>query len=126
MESYSLPKNSRVIKTANNKKNKKISELLQMRDQMINNKIDDQIIKKFIDEQYEIINNQYQKNINKKSDDKKIIDKKRNDAIQFLLKNKKFLELNNATPEYIKEYVKKQYEDINKTYVLNDGINFID
>ncbi len=120
MESY------KVIKIANNKKNKKINELLQIRDQMINNKIYNQIIKKFTDEQYEIINGEYQKNINKKKNDKKIIDRKRNDAIQFLLKNKKFLELNNATPEYIKDYVKKQYEDINKTYILDDGINFID
>ena len=126
MENYSLPKNSKIIKNANTKKNKKINELLQTRDQMINNNIDNEIIKKYVDEQYEEINTNYQKSINKKSNPKKIMDKRRDDAIQFLLKNKAFLEQNKVKPEYIKEYVQKQYNDINNTYVLDNGINFID
>jgi hypothetical protein len=126
MENYSLPKNSKIIKNATTKKNKKINELLQTRDQMINNNIDNKIIKKYIDQQFEEINVDYQKNINKKSNPKKIMDKRRDDAVQFLLKNKSFLEQNKVKPEYIKEYVQKQYEDINRTYVLDDGINFID
>jgi hypothetical protein len=129
MENYILPKNSRMIKIANLTKNKKISELLQIRDQMINNNIKEQDIKKFTDEQYEKINDEYIKNINKKIDIKKEINKKRNNAVQFLLKNKNFLEQNKAPPEYIKQYVRKQYEDINKRYLLknvDDGINFID
>jgi hypothetical protein len=93
---------------------------------MINNNIDEQTIKKYVDEQYEIINKNYEKSINKKTNPKKIIDKKREDAIKFLLKNKSFLEQNNADPEYIKEYVEKQYDDINKTYIIDNGINFID
>jgi hypothetical protein len=125
MENYSLLKNSKIIKIANNKKNKKINNLLLLRDEMINNNIDDQIIQKYINEQYEIINTEYQKNINKKGDTQKIMNKKRDDALQFLFKNKIFLEQNNANPEYIKEYVKNQYNDINKTYE-NDNINFID
>jgi hypothetical protein len=126
MDNYSLPKNSKIIKIATTKKNKKVSELLQLRDQMINNNVDHKMIKKYIDEQYEIINTEYQKSINKKVDLKKNIDNRRKEAVQFLLKNKSFLEQNKASPEYILEYVRKQYEDINKTYVLNDGINFID
>ena len=126
MENYSLPKNSRIIKIATTKKNNKINELLQTRDQMINNNINHEIIKKYIDEQYEEINVNYQKSINKKTNPKKVMDKRRNEAIQFLLKNKLFLEQNNAKPEYITEYVRKQYEDINNTYVLDNGINFID
>jgi hypothetical protein len=126
MENYNLQKNSRIIKIATTKKNNKINELLQLKDTMINNNIDTQIIKKYIDEQYNIINNNYQESINKKRDLKKNINKRREEAIKFLLKNKHFLEQNKANPEYIKEYVKKQYEDINKTYVIDDGINFID
>jgi tRNA/tmRNA/rRNA uracil-C5-methylase (TrmA/RlmC/RlmD family) len=126
MENYSLPKNSRIIKIATTKKNKKINELLQIRDQMINNTIDIEIIKKYVNEQYEEINLKYLNSINKKTNPKKIMDKKREEAIQFLLKNKNFLEQNNAKPEYITEYVRKQYEYINKTYVLDDGIHFID
>jgi len=126
MENYNLQKNSRVNKIATTKKNKKINELLQIKETMINNNIDEQTIKKYVDEQYEIINKNYEKSINKKTNPKKIIDKKREDAIKFLLKNKSFLEQNNADPEYIKEYVEKQYDDINKTYIIDNGINFID
>lgn len=125
MENYNLLKNSRIIKNANNKKNKKINELLLIRDEMMNNNIDNKIIQKYVNEQYEIINTEYQKNINKKIDNQKLMSKKRDDALQFLFKNKSFLEQNNANPEYIKEYVKNQYHDINKTYE-NDNINFID
>ena len=126
MENYILPKNSRIIKIATTKKNKKINELLQIKETMIHNNIDDKIIKKYMDEQYTLINDNYQKNVNKKINPKKEMDKRREEAIKFLLKNKCFLEQNNAKPEYINEYVKKQYEDINKTYVINDNINFID
>jgi len=126
MENYSLPKDSKIFKIANNKKKKKISELLQMKEQMVTNNMDEKTIKKFIDEQYELINVEYQKCITKKVNTTKIMNKKRTNAIQFLLKNKSFLEQNNANPEYIKEYVKKQYDDINKTYTQNDNINFID
>ena len=128
MENYSLPKNSRIIKIATTKKNKKINELLQIRDQMINNTIDIEIIKKYVNEQYEEINLKYLNSINKKTNPKKIMDKKREEAIQFLLKNKNFLEQNKVDPEYIKEYVKKQYDDINKSYSFNeyDNIGFID
>ena len=119
---------SKVIKSATNKKNKKINELLKIKEQMINNNIGEKIIQKFIDDEYLIINTVYEKSINKKNDTKKEMNKKRNKAIEFLLKNKNFLEQNNADIDYIKEYVKKQYEDINKTYSLNenDTIGFID
>lgn len=126
MQNYNLLKNDRTIKIATNKKNKKITDLLQLKEDMISNKIDNTIIKKIIDEQYKIINQDYEKAINKKVDKAKIIDKKKKEALDFLFKNKIFLELNNASPSYIEEYVKNQYEDINRTYVLDDGINFID
>ena len=126
MESYNLQKNSRIIKIATTKKNKQINELLQMKETMIDNNIDIQTIKKYVDEQYEIINQNYQKSINKNKNPSKVMNKRREDAVKFLLKNKNFLEQCNANPDYIKEYVRNQYEDINKTYVIDDGINFID
>jgi hypothetical protein len=49
--------------------------------------MDINLIKKFVDDEYEIINTNYQKSINKKTNPKKIMDKKRDDAVQFLLKN---------------------------------------
>ena len=126
MENYSLSKNSKTVKLATTKKNKKINELLQIRDTMIMNNINQDIIKKYVDEQYKIINTDYEKRIQKNIDPKKEMNKKRDDAIKFLLKNKTFLELNKASPEYIINYVKKQYDDINNTYVLDNGIHFID
>lgn len=113
---------------ATNKKNKKINELLKIKDIMINNNIDNKIINKFIQDEYLIINKIYDKSINQKKNINKIINKKREKAIEFLLKNKNFLEQNNVNPEYIKIYVEKQYEDINNTYNLNDKdlIGFID
>lgn len=126
MENINLTKNSRIIKIANNKKKKKINELLKIKDEMINNNIDEQIIKKYIDEQYININFIYEKSINKKIDINIIMNKKRNNALEFLIKNKKFLEENNIDSEYIKEYVKKQYEDLNKTYMITDKFGFID
>ncbi len=119
---------SKVIKIATNKKNNKINELLKIKEQMINNNIDEKIIQKFIDDEYLIINTVYEKSINKKNDTKKVMNKRRKNAIEFLLKNERFLEQNKVDPEYIKEYMKKQYEEINKIYTLieDDNIGFID
>ena len=121
-----------IIKNATIKKNKKINELLKMKESMIEQNISDKIIKKYVDEQYEIINNEYTKNINKKINPNKLMNKRKEKAVEFLIKNKLFLEQNKVKQEYIDLYVKKQYEDINKTYVVQknnikkDDIDFID
>jgi hypothetical protein len=111
-----------IIKNATIKKNKKINELLKMKETMIEQNINDEIIKKYIEEQYEIINNEYNKNINKKINPVKIMNKRKEKAVEFLIKNKLFLEQNKVKQEYIDLYVNKQYEDINKTYVIKNNI----
>jgi len=124
--------NTNIIKNATVKKNKKINELLKMKESMIEQNISDKIIKKYVDEQYEIINNEYTKNINKKMNPNKLMNKRKEKAVEFLIKNKLFLEQNKVKQEYIDLYVKTQYEDINKTYVIQknnikkDDIDFID
>ena len=47
---------------------------------------------------------------------------KREAAIDFLLKNKTFLEENGVKPEQIKKFVDKEYGIINKKYPINDTI----
>ena len=69
--------NTNIIKNATVKKNKKINELLKMKESMIEQNISDKIIKKYVDEQYEIINAEYQKNINKQTNTTKNMDKRR-------------------------------------------------
>jgi hypothetical protein len=135
----------RTIIIANNKKQNSIKNILLLRDEMIYHKIDDNLIKQFIDEQYNIINKEYDEKIKKfeKNNDvksKKIrlteIKKKRKKAVDFLLKNKFFMEEHSVNKESIKNYVDKEYDEINKYYNYNnidrytdinlDYINFID
>ncbi len=135
----------RSITMAENWKNKEIKHVLELRDEMIANNIDEKLIKKYVDEQYNKINQEYEKKINKyyekqkKSENKNLekdIKQKREKAIQFLLKNKAFLEEKGASKEYIKKYVDAQYDIINQTYQIDtsdpyssinlDSVNFID
>jgi len=131
----------RSITMANNWKNKEI----ELRDEMIANNIDNILITKYINEQYDRINLEYETKIKKYNDKQKKLEnknlekdikQKRDKAVQFLLKNKAFLEENGASKEYIKKYVDKQYNTINLTYNIEytdpydsidlDKINFID
>jgi hypothetical protein len=119
----------RSIVIANNKKQNEIKNILSLRDEMIENSIDPILIKKFVDEQYEKINRNYEDKIAKHNIKKekilqnneitskiKNIKKKREKAVDFLLKNKTFLEEHGASKEYIKKYVEKQYNEINEFY----------
>lgn len=115
----------RGIVIANNKKQTDIKNVLILRDEMLANKIDEKLIKKFLDEQYEKINGEYEKRITKHTENtknqakKKSIQenkKKREKAVEFLLKNKTFLEEHGASKEYVKKYVEKQYQEINEYY----------
>ncbi len=133
----------RAIVMANNKKQKQINNILMLRDEMIKNSIDSTLIKKFMDEEYEKINKEYQMkiekantNLNGKSKETetktnsnkknnlnpsvKEIKKKREKAVEFLLKNKSFLEEHGASKEYIKKYVEKQYQEINEYYNIEN------
>jgi hypothetical protein len=114
---------SRGVVLAENKKQIKIKELLIIRDEMIKNSIDENLIKKYIDGEYNKISKEFEDRVNKynqkKQNDKKSnvnIKKKKEKAIEFLLKNKFFLENNGASKEYITDYVIKQYEEINDYY----------
>ena len=149
MENYKtknkMNKVPRSITMANNWKNKEIKHVLELRDEMIANNIDNNLIKKYIDEQYDKINQGYEIKIKKYYDKQKKLEnknvekdvkQKREKAVEFLLKNKAFLEENGASEEYIKKYVDRQYNIINLTYNIDysdpydlidlDKINFID
>ena len=120
----------RAVVMANNKKQKQIQNILSLRDEMIKNSIDSTLIKKFIDEEYDKINKEYELKIKKNKEktkkssgdndynkNVKELKKKRDKAIEFLLKNKSFLEEHGASKEYVKKYVDKQYQEINEYYV---------
>jgi hypothetical protein len=138
-------KTPRSIIMAENWKNKEIKHILELRDEMLANNIDDNLIKKYIDEQYDKINQEYETKIKKYYDKQKKLEnksvekdvkQKRDKAVQFLLKNKNFLEENGASKEYIKKYVDIQYNMINLTYNIDysdpydtinlELVNFID
>jgi hypothetical protein len=145
MESKSNQKKSKAITIATNKRTHELNHILELRDEMIENKIDEKLIKKYVDEQYERINQEYNLRIKKHQDNelkkqKKLVNQdmkiKRSKAIDFLLKNKIYLEENGYKPEYIKKYVDKQYKEINLIYTPDpedpiyrvdlDQVNFID
>ena len=135
----------RSITMSENWKKREIKHVLELRDEMLANNIDETLIKKYVDEQYYKINQEYESKINKylekqkKQEDKKLekdIKEKRKKAIQFLLKNKAFLEEKGVNKEYIKKYVDTHYNQINQLYILDnsdpydtidlDTINFLD
>lgn len=136
---------SRVLTIAKNKRNREIKYVLELRDEMIINKIDQKLINKYLDEQYIKINQEYEEKIKKYQENKlkkqtKLIEKelkvKRKKAIEFLLKNKVYLEEKGYKSEYIKKYVDKHYNEINQNYSIDsedniynvnlDQVNFID
>jgi hypothetical protein len=115
------------VTMANNKKQAEIKNILSLRDEMIKNSIDNDLIKQFLDDQYNKINKEYEERINKynqkqnpQNNQIKKIKKKREKAIEFLLKNKTFLEEHGASKEYIKKYVNKQYQEINEYYDITN------
>jgi hypothetical protein len=136
-------KKLRGVTMADNWKKQEIKNIINLRDEMIENNIDNNLIDKYVNEEYEKINREYnekiikvqkKENLNKKHIDKKMINKKKQ-AIKNLLKDKDILEQRGANPEYIKNYLEKQYTEINKNYEKNkdtiynidlEKINFID
>lgn len=121
----------RTIIMARNRKLKEIENLEIIRKEMIDNNLDIELINKYMDEEYEKIDTIYKKTVNdylSKYENNKIIltnsemKNKREAAIDFLLKNKTFLEENGVKPEQIKKFVDKEYGIINKKYPINDTI----
>jgi hypothetical protein len=119
-------KNSRAVTMANNWKKKEVDKILCLRDEMLSKKIDNKLIEEFVNEQYEIINQKYEKKISKNNmnnNKKELINAmktKRKKAINFLLLNKQFLEDKGMSPEYIQKYVEQQYNEINELYSLDN------
>lgn len=138
-------KKPRALTIAENKRAREIKHVLELKEEMIANKIDEKLIKKYLDEQYNIINQLYEEKIKKYQDNElkkqtkqmeKVLKVKREKAIEFLLKNKVYLEEKGYKHEYIKNYVDKQYKEINLIYSIDpkdkiynvdlDKVNFID
>ncbi len=145
MEKKIETKKPRSIVISDNWKQKEIQKVLSLRDEMIEHNIDKLLIKKYVDEQYNIINKKYeekvQKYYQKQSKNNEQIEqikqtnkKKREKAVDFLIKNKTFLEENGVNQKYIQNYVETQYNYINKTYdntnidtkIINDDVNLSD
>jgi hypothetical protein len=134
---FGQKKKSRGLTIAENKKNQEIKYILGLRDEMIANKINEKLIKIYLDEQYKKINCEYNKRIQKYQENeikkqnnlyKKENKVKRKQAIDLLLKNKAFLEEKCYKPEYIRKYIEKEYNEINKTFYNIDleQVEFID
>jgi hypothetical protein len=138
-------KKSRSLTIAENKRSQEIKFVLELKNEMIANNISDKLIKKYLDEEFAKINETFEEKIKKiqKNELKKqtkILEKdkknKREKAINCLLKNKASLEEKGYNPEYIKKYVEKQYNEINKDYSVDlenniynvdlEQVNFID
>lgn len=135
---------NRSITIAKNNRKKQIEHVLELRDEMIENKIDKKLINNFLNESYEKINKQYEDKINKISQkeskkkelsEKNELERKRKKAIEYLLKNKAILEEKGVSQEYINNYIEKQYQQINQFYLIKkevvqeidlDQVNFID
>ena len=106
-----------------------LKNLETIKQEMEDNNIDIELINKYMDEEYEKIDEVYKKKVNsylsKYKNDEIIltnseIKTKREAAINFLLKNKTFLEENGVKPEQIKNFVDKEYKIINMKYPVNE------
>jgi hypothetical protein len=112
-------------------------DIWRLGDEMVKTNTDNNLIQIFVNEQYAIINKEYEERINKynkSKTDTKTIKLKKAKAIEFILKNKAVLEDNGVNKDYITLYVNKQYEEINEFYSKNneedtvnlETIDFID
>jgi hypothetical protein len=124
-------KQPRTIIMANNKRQKEIEHVLIVKNEMINNKIDDKLINEYINEQYKNINLEYetkiktywakQNKINTNKNNKININK--NIEISVLIQNKNFLEEAGYTQEYIEQYIDNYYQKINNKYIEKNKEN---
>ena len=119
----------RTIIIERNRKLKEMEHLEIIRKEMIDNNLDMELINKYMDEEYEKIDSMYKKKVNdylSKYKNNEIIltnseiRNKREAAIEFLLKNKTFLEENGVKSEQIKKFVDREYSIINMKYPINE------
>ena len=128
-------KQPRTIIMANNKKQKEIEHVLIVKNEMINNKIDDKLINEYINEQYKNINLEYETkvktywakqnkiNTNKNNKINNKININKNIEISVLIQNKNFLEEAGYTQEYIEKYIDNYYQKINNKYIEKNKEN---
>ncbi len=121
-------KKSKYVILADKKKLEDINDMIKIRDLMIENNIEKSKIDNFIKEQYNKINKEYADKIKKYNEKykKKEQEKNRKESIDFLIKNKNFLEESKVNEDYIKKYVEIQYNRINEKFNEVDNVSFID
>lgn len=117
---------SKEINVYNNWKIKEVDKLIKLKEDMIRNNIDKNIINIYMEKEYEKINEKYNikvekyyKNQNKKKENNNSIINKKKKALNLLIKSKLTLEQYNINPEYIKINSEKQYNKINNLTSLN-------
>ena len=119
-------KKPKYVMLADKQKLYDIDNLLKMKNIMIENNISETEINNYVEEQYEKINKDYTDKIKKyeKKYKARELKKERQEAIDFLIKNKDFLEEYKVKDEYINKYVEIQYNRINEKF--NDTVQFLD
>lgn len=117
----------RTIVLAKKKKYNQFRNLELLKQEMINNNIDMNKINQYIEDEFSKIEKEYNDKVNDyitkyqkgeiqyTMNEKKIM---RSKAIEFVLKNKDVLEQKGAPKEFIDSYVNREYERINKKFVL--------
>ena len=119
-------KQPRTIIMANNKKQKEIEHVLIVKNEMINNKINDKLINEYINEQYKNINLEYEIKIKKYwakqkktpiSNKNNKININKNIEISVLIQTESFLKEAGYTQEYIEKYIDSHYQKINNKYI---------
>ena len=120
-----MDSNDRSIILSKNWKKRQLEELTIIKNEMIKNNVSEDLIQKYIDEEYESIEQKFNEKINKyllnkeKNKDKTKNEKKqqKNKSIDFLIKNKTFLEKQGVKPDVINEYVNLEYNKITKMFI---------
>jgi len=112
--------NSKIIKSENTIKKKKMDELFMKKKELILMMLSDTEINKIIDTQYKIINDEYKENVNKNNS--KIIDSahtiKKKKMDELFMKKKELILMMLCDAE-IKKIIDTQYEIINDEYKKN-------
>ena len=115
-------KNPRAITMANTWRQKEIAIALGLRDEMTQHNIDSKLIQEYLNEEYNRINTEHSAKIKRYYDKLnnmtsiKSNKRERTKAIEFLIKNKTFLEEKGYDTDFINNYVEKHYSVINKKY----------
>lgn len=113
-------KNSRAISCANTWKSKEINKLSDLKENLLRNQVDKESIDIYINLEYNMIINKYNKKIKKIQSDKNneidIINKEKKKAIQYLIESRIYLENANIDPQYIKNQSNIKYNKINDKF----------